>query len=566
MKKENETIELGIIPEIEASGVSKISLVEEPAIQLDFLYFKKEEFVEPKAGESEEDFIPRCIAYNINEGKDEDQAAAICYSVWENKFEEACPPATLDIALNLENRQHAIDIANYGPLDPNLPNEDYWQEKADRFGTTADEAKKALCRNCAFFVVTPQMKQCIATGIDDTDAMDTIEAGELGYCEAFDFKCAASRTCDAWVVGGPIELSRNKQELEEFDIDTSALPQYVDEIGKGKKLRKDEVETPAPTWEFSDEFLIALEAIGSELGIEAKNVSIVDEWKGKEKFAKEEFLWKYETSGVSSNSRSFCKTMMSLNRYYNREEIALMDSLNSEFAPGGSGSYSIFKYKGGANCQHYWAKYSLKESNDGRVTVVPVPIDSRAIERQANTAIRTEKGRGFLKSPQNSLSGLSGHSAFSADTSVLKFADEEKKIIVGCAMIPNMEIPRITDKGVRYKVTFSEETIAEIQKKFMKEARTNEVNQDHKELYADTYVYESWLVEDPKTDKANTVYGFNVPKGAWMVKMQVEDPNVWRRVKNGELKGLSVEGNFSDLEEIESMKRYYKIKKILSNG
>jgi hypothetical protein len=26
----------------------------------------------------------------------------------------------------------------------------------------------------------------------------------LGYCEAFDFKCAASRTCDAWVVGGPI--------------------------------------------------------------------------------------------------------------------------------------------------------------------------------------------------------------------------------------------------------------------------------------------------------------------------------------------------------------------------
>jgi len=257
---------------------------------------------------------------------------------------------------------------------------------------------------------------------------------------------------------------------------------------------------------------------------------------------------------------------MSLNRYYNREEIALMDSLNSEFAPGGSGSYSIFKYKGGANCQHYWAKYSLKESNDGRVTVVPVPIDSRAIERQANTAIRTEKGRGFLKSPQNSLSGLSGHSAFSADTSVLKFADEEKKIIVGCAMIPNMEIPRITDKGVRYKVTFSEETIAEIQKKFMKEARTNEVNQDHKELYADTYVYESWLVEDPKTDKANTVYGFNVPKGAWMVKMQVEDPNVWRRVKNGELKGLSVEGNFSDLEEIESMKRYYKIKKILSNG
>ena len=31
----------------------------------------------------------------------------------------ACPPATKDIALNLKNRQQAIDIANYGPENPN---------------------------------------------------------------------------------------------------------------------------------------------------------------------------------------------------------------------------------------------------------------------------------------------------------------------------------------------------------------------------------------------------------------------------------------------------------------
>ena len=41
-------------------------------------------------------------------------------------------------------------------------------------------------------------------GGNPKDAFDTIDAGELGYCEAFDFKCAASRTCDAWVIGGPI--------------------------------------------------------------------------------------------------------------------------------------------------------------------------------------------------------------------------------------------------------------------------------------------------------------------------------------------------------------------------
>ena len=118
--------------------------------------------------------------------------------------EEGCPPATQDIATNLANRQKAIDEANYGPLNPNEPNEPYWKAKADQFGSSVEEAKKALCGNCAFFVQTPQILDCIASGINDTNEWDTIDAGDLGYCEAYDFKCAASRTCDAWVVGGPI--------------------------------------------------------------------------------------------------------------------------------------------------------------------------------------------------------------------------------------------------------------------------------------------------------------------------------------------------------------------------
>jgi hypothetical protein len=34
--------------------------------------------------------------------------------------------------------------------------------------------------------------------------MEVQEAGDLGFCEIFDFKCAAKRTCAAWIVGGPI--------------------------------------------------------------------------------------------------------------------------------------------------------------------------------------------------------------------------------------------------------------------------------------------------------------------------------------------------------------------------
>ena len=117
---------------------------------------------------------------------------------------EGCPEATQNIAVNLKGRQNAIDTAHYGPLNPNEPNEPYWKAKADMFGSSIEEAKKALCGNCSFFVQTPQILDCIAAGINDTNEWDTIDAGDLGYCEAFDFKCAASRTCDAWVAGGPI--------------------------------------------------------------------------------------------------------------------------------------------------------------------------------------------------------------------------------------------------------------------------------------------------------------------------------------------------------------------------
>jgi len=120
-----------------------------------------------------------------------------------------CPPATQDISVNLKNRRKAIRGAGYGPLNPQEENAEFWGDKAKTWSVSADEAKKSLCGNCAVFVVTTEMKNCIAGGLEQggsgaSDAWDAIDAAELGYCEAFDFECAASRTCDAWVTGGPI--------------------------------------------------------------------------------------------------------------------------------------------------------------------------------------------------------------------------------------------------------------------------------------------------------------------------------------------------------------------------
>lgn len=65
--------------------VDFIALVDRPAIKKDFLKFS-DEFVEPVKGERETEFMPRCISYVVNEGKSNEQAVAICSSMWQQHF------------------------------------------------------------------------------------------------------------------------------------------------------------------------------------------------------------------------------------------------------------------------------------------------------------------------------------------------------------------------------------------------------------------------------------------------------------------------------------------------
>lgn len=113
---------------------------------------------------------------------------------------ESCPAATQDITINLKNRAKAIGSANYGPENPDLPNTAFWKKKANEWEVSVEDAKMSRCGNCAAFNQDDSMLDCIEKGIgDEGDAEEFIEKGDLGYCEIFDFKCAASRTCDAWV-------------------------------------------------------------------------------------------------------------------------------------------------------------------------------------------------------------------------------------------------------------------------------------------------------------------------------------------------------------------------------
>ena len=137
-----------------------------------------------------------------------------------SKASDSCPVATQNVTVNLANRQEAISEANYGPLDPEEENTEYWQKRADDWEADIDEVKLARCGNCSAFNVSKEMQDCIAAGIGGDNAWDTIEAGDLGYCEAFDFKCSGSRSCDAWIVGGPI--TKNDSDYVESELLTNS--------------------------------------------------------------------------------------------------------------------------------------------------------------------------------------------------------------------------------------------------------------------------------------------------------------------------------------------------------
>lgn len=130
-----------------------------------------------------------------------------------------CPIETQDVKENLKKRDWAFKNVGHGPANPELSNGAFWNNKANEWQTSLSQAKSMRCGNCSAFIQTPEMLECIRSGIDketDSFAQDVVDSANLGFCELFDFKCAADRTCSAWLVGGPITSSN-------VEIDDNAL-------------------------------------------------------------------------------------------------------------------------------------------------------------------------------------------------------------------------------------------------------------------------------------------------------------------------------------------------------
>lgn len=151
----------------------------------------------------------------------------------------------------------------------------------------------------------------------------------------------------------------------------------------------------------------------------------------------------------------------------------------------------------------------------------------------------------------------------------LKFAnvDEERFIISGPAMLADMPIYRKDDDGTEYMVVFKAPTIYKIVQKFFDKNFNQNINIMHDAAMKvdGVGVFESFIVDS--TRGIQPMKGFEDAKdGSWFISAKVNNPTVWQAIKDGLIKGFSVEGVFGferELSQEETM--LAQIKEILND-
>lgn len=133
----------------------------------------------------------------------------------------------------------------------------------------------------------------------------------------------------------------------------------------------------------------------------------------------------------------------------------------------------------------------------------------------------------------------------------LQFANEEKRIITGVALLADTPIYRVKPDGEEYYVVFDRETIEQLVTKYSKYMFNNFVNIEHSDQHFvdGMYMIESYL---KNSERGIVPIEFSeIPDGSWIVSYKVDNIDVWEKIKSGEVKGFSIQGVFNLIEQKE---------------
>ena len=144
----------------------------------------------------------------------------------------------------------------------------------------------------------------------------------------------------------------------------------------------------------------------------------------------------------------------------------------------------------------------------------------------------------------------------------LSAINDERRMLYGPALIPDKEILRYDEKGEPYYVYFEKETGQKVAHQFFKKNLQHTTNLQHEIPVTGVTVVESWLKEG-KNDKSIQLGLPELPDGTWFIGTKVDEEHVWNDVKEGKIKGYSIEGFFNEVGVAMSGVKNYEAELVL---
>jgi hypothetical protein len=132
-----------------------------------------------------------------------------------------------------------------------------------------------------------------------------------------------------------------------------------------------------------------------------------------------------------------------------------------------------------------------------------------------------------------------------------KFAlQEEQRIITAPVIVADLPIYRQVE-GKEFYVVYKKDTNMQILQKYMLDGNQRKVKLTHdtSDLSKGVFVFEVFISDASRGIKQPE--GFDLPDGTIFCSMKINNEDIWKRVKSGEVKGISLEGFFDLEQEIE---------------
>lgn len=361
------------------------------------LSLKKEEFVKPKTGESREDFFGRCMEVVINEGTEKAQAYQICKSYWKEGIElEETYNDYPDAASN--NAKRALEWAEKnGWGECGTP---VGKKRANQLANKENISRETIARMAGFRrhqqnKDVPYSEGCGGlmwdawggeSGIAWAERkLEQIDKKKMSFAEdnpcwdgyeMVGFKMKDGQKVPNCVPKESMGINRKGQVEMSSEDEHSWLEFLAD---KGETIDDSE-------WE-----LIDAQIVGDD-DEDAKAYQFFQSFADKDEKSTDDkgiykIRYRYGPDKTSSNSRDFCKQMVGARMggvVYRREDIVEMGEagINGQFAPKGKSTYSIWKFKGGVACHHYWERLTFKRKQNNGGKVMPLtPEESGSTKR-----------------------------------------------------------------------------------------------------------------------------------------------------------------------------------------